>query len=397
MDTEYELKRLEGIISNDIASFVEMRHDLFVVFKQAIKDETDRVKNNFSQATFRLEKKRKLKRYIRFHQQALIRLEGYLLNYTNPDRITHTTEELDKGTLCQYLYFCLEELLSFVGSHFSEYFDQDMWIPESYRLIIVHQIKRNFTTLESGLLKKSIDNELVSYALQPLSEFLDSSSSNEITYRKVIYLKELQRSIIDFIHSATEDPKVSLQWLLFQHNFNPASYFQYYTEQINNHINEVEDHSERLDRLSLIQKLIHQKPVRPGYSYDVNLLSLRDQLSDWIAQEIEYLQTRSQRLAEPVDHVKPDSVNNFKIKTELSVAQLAYLLRVFVEIKIIQSQSVTSLLRFIPNFFQTKRTEHVGFSSLQARYYKPESNTKKAIRDLLLRMVKYIEKSEPLT
>lgn len=397
MDTEYELKRLEGIIANDIASFIEMRYDLFTVFRQAIKEETNRVKNNFSQATFRLEKKRKLKRYIRFHQQAIIRLEGYLLNYTDPERITHISEELDKETLCQYLYFCLEELLSFVDSHFPDYFDQNMWIPESYRLIIVHQIKRNFKALEIGLQKPGIDDKLRSFALQPLTEFLDNSSSNEITYRKVNYLRELQKALLELISTETDNPKIALQWLLFRHNFNPAQYFEYCAEEVQEYTHEIDDSSEQLDRLSVVQKLIHQHLIKPGYAYDQKLPTLQSQLSDWISQEMSYLETKLLRMSTADEHPKVDLPDNFKIKFNLSVAQLIYLVKVLVELNIIQSKNIISLLRFIPNIVQTKRSESPGFSSVQSRYYKPESSTKKFIRDLLLAMVKYIEKSEPLT
>lgn len=395
MDSEYELKRLERIIANDIASFIEMRHDLFTVFRQAIKDETDRVKNSFSQATFRLEKKRQLKRYIRFHQQAIIRLEGHLLTYAEPDRIIFDSQELNKDTLCQYLYFCLEELLSFVGNHFPEYFDQNMWIPESYRLIIVHQIKRNVHALDFGLQKHGIDDKLRSFALQPLAEFLNNSSSNEITYRKVNYLRELQKALLELISTETDNPKVNLQWLLFRHNFNPAQYAEYCTEEIQEYTHAIDDSSEQLDRLSLVQKLIHQHLLKPGYAYDLKLPTLQSQLSDWISQEAGYLETKLLRIATADEQLKVDS-SNFKIKFDLSVAQLIYLIKVFVELNIIQSKKVISLLRLIPNFIQTKRSESPGFSSVQSRYYKPESSTKKAIRDLLLRMVKYIEKSEPL-
>jgi hypothetical protein len=316
-----------------------------------------------------------------------------LLNYTNPDRINHSSEELDKGTYCQYLYYSLEELLSFVGNHFSEYFDQDMWIPENYRLIVVHQVKANIKTLETEFLKLGIDQELRAHALGPLNEFLDNTSSNEITYRKVIYLKQLQKSMLELIHSENDDPKVSLQWILFQLNFNPIKYFQYCTEQINKHVNETEDISERLDRLALIQKLINQYPVKSGYCYDANHQSLKHQLTDWIAQEMEYLESRIQRMTDLTD--KGESIserfNLFKIKLDLSVAQLAYLIRVFVEVKIIQSPNVALLLRYLSKIVQTKRTESIALPSVQGKYYKTESSTKKAIRNLLLQMIKHIE------
>jgi len=394
METEYELKKLEQIISKDIASFIEMRRDLFSVFRQAIKEETNRIKDNFSQASFKLDKKSQLKKYIRFHQQAIVRLEGYLLHYAEPEKITRASEELDKATLCRYLYFCLEELLSFVGRHFPEYFDREMWIPDSYQVILEHQLKQNINMLEDGLSALGIDKELCAFALHPINEFLLNTSHNEVTYRKVIYIKEVEQSIMNLIQSSPEDPKVSLQWLLIENNFNSLRYFQYCTQQIDSYINETDVEIERLDRLAFVQKLIYQAPVKPGFGYEPNLKSLQTQLSDWLAQEIGYLESRGLRLAEPTNVDQP--ATGMKIQTDLSVPQLAYLLRVFIETKVFQINIVAVILRFIPAIFQSKRSSKIGLPSLSNQYYKPESSTKKAVRDLLIRLAKHIEKSETL-
>lgn len=391
--TPYELGRLERIIVTDIDSILEIEHELFVAFKQTIRIEMDRVKNSLAQASVRLMKKRELKRHIQFHQHAIVRLEGYLVNYVHPERIMLKSERSDRHAVCQYLYDYLEELLTFVSDQFPIQFDLDAWIPDGYRSIVSHQVKQDLALLKLGLSKTMTDNELLTHALRPFEDFLNSN--DHVTHRRIIFIRGLQRALLGLIKNQTHDFRLNLQWALFQYNLNSFSYFQYCVQQLTGHINEVTSDQERLDRLAHVRKLIFQNHIKPGYADDPEMPPLKMQLADWIDQEMNYIEMRLHRLSVPDDG--KDTIRTVsKTKIDLSVSQLAYLLRVLVEVNVLQSNTVTSLLKWIPNFIQTKRTESIGLASLQAKYYKPEHGARKAVRDLLLSMAKHIEKSEPI-
>lgn len=397
MNTKYELSRLEGIISKDISTFIKMNctldQVLFADFKEAIKDETERIKNNLTKAIFIFRKRRAIKQYIRFHQREIIRLSGYLLNYVPPKRIHTTSKSLDNALLCQQLYWSLEELLRFVEKHFTEYFDQDAWIPEGYRRIVIDEIQKNIRPLQTGLLQLGVRNELVGWALYPLKEFVENPST-EITYRKLIYVKELEKELyqlIDTTGELTADPSLSVQWLLFYLNFNPLKYFNYCTNRINLFVNETENLSERIERLSLVQKLVNQYQARQGIGYDLKLKSLKEQLVDWLSQEITFLEKKQKNI---LAEVATDNAMEpgFKLKVDMSVPQLSYLLRVFVETHIIKNENIAFLLRFLTKIFQTKRTDDVSYDSAHNKYYNAETSTKGAVKKLLLRMVAYIDR-----
>ena len=75
--------------------------------------------------------------------------------------------------------------------------------------------------------------------------------------------------------------------------------------------------------------------------------------------------------------------NDFKIKLELSVAQLACLLKALVDNKIIRNTNVMGLLRFFSGHTITKKTEKISLDSLRGKYYNIEWNTRQAVADML--------------
>lgn len=76
------------------------------------------------------------------------------------------------------------------------------------------------------------------------------------------------------------------------------------------------------------------------------------------------------------------------------VSQLAYLLRVFVETKIIHNKNVSEVIRFNSRFFLTKRLESISYESFRVRYYNTEDTTKRSVRNIHLQMVDHINKNE---
>ncbi len=392
--TKYELGRLEGIIAQDISPYVAMQckvsRTLLDDFESAISEETARIKLSFSQATFILKRKRKMRKYIQHHQQALIRLSCYLLRYTPPEMI-NGTRHAGHVALCQRIYLALDELLSFVEKHFAQHVKLDVWVPEDYRRISVTEIKRSLKDIENGLLQQDIDPALMDVVLQPLRKFAGNGYANKLTFRKVNYLRKLKKELLHLANrSGNHDkPSEALQFLLIELNFNYREYFHYCTGQIRNFIEGAESLSESIERLALVQKLVYQAPVRAGMEFSHNQRPLKDQLSDWIAREMGYLEKRQQLMVAGEFNADPRQPG-FRLTVGLSVAQLAYLIHVLVEAEIIQSRNLSLLLRMIAGVCRTKRTETVSYESLRLKYYEPESNTRLFVKNMLLKIAEQI-------
>jgi hypothetical protein len=401
MALKYELAKLEAVVSRDLSNFIRMNYKLdqklLKLFIDRIHQETESVKNNFSRAILYFKNKRALARYIRFHQRAIIELSGHLTNYAQPNEINAVaTSSQDNAKLSQELYFSLQELLAFVGKHFAEYFDMDAWIPESYRLIIFDDIQQNIKNIHVGLSEKGFDKELISLTLAPFEEFLRQGSSNEITYRRIMFLKELRKDLLYLLMQNEPEPgniNESLQWVLFELNYNSPEYVTYCTSQIKTFIDETADLTKKLERLALVQKLIHQRSPKRAFSYDPDRKSLPELLNDWMDQETYYLETCKANLITYNNEGEISPSEKFNLRVDLSVAQLAYLLRVFVEVNVIQNPNVTLLIRYVTRVFQTKRSRIIGYGSIYSKYYNAEDSTRKAVKEILLKMVRHIDKN----
>jgi hypothetical protein len=399
MNTKYELARLEGIISDDISAFIKQncRLDqiLYREFKIAIKQETERVKTSLSNAAFDFKKRSGLKRYVRFHQQEIIRLSGDLIKYVPPKRLHAISESLDNALLCQQLYWSLEDLLSFVAKHFTEYFDLDAWVPESYRLIAVHQLQRSLRQLHLGLVHREMDKKLIGLLLCPFKEFVDTSL-NEVTYRRVIYLKELERELFRVIEIANNPTSSDMhrQILcssLIKINYNSPSFFKYYTEHINETVATCETLSDRIDKVAYFYKVVNQINVVQKITFNPSLPGIREQLLEWISCELDYLHQKQQlhlSIGED-DLVSKD----FKINFSLSVAHLAFLFKAFVETGVIQNKNTSELIRFLAKFVKTKKSEAVSYESFRIKFYNAEIGTKDAVKKTLQLLLNYMNKN----
>lgn len=403
MKLQYDLERIEGLVTRDIPNFIELHFQVSVElvdnFKVAIDEESEKIKHKFSKALVLYSTEQSVRRYFTCHQHSLIMLSADLARYANHHK--SGLSSLDYTVLCQYLLTALQQLLLFTTYQYTRFTDFNIWLPAGYRHIAAMRARKDMKDLSTRMLAFNIDPKLVEVTLLPFKQLLSGNTSDEITYGKVYFLTELHREIHTLLSSKEAlDKSNSLELCLLYLNYNSRSYFEYVIQKIYRYVKESESIPEQLEQLAFFQKTIHQVQVKPLIAYDHSFKSLQELLLDWIDQEILFLEMKLQtitRLNNKDKTIMPaESQTDFKIKTELSVSQLAYLLKVFIEVNIIQSKSVAALLRIIPKLFKTKRAESLGFSSLESKYYKPETSTKKTVRDLLLRMVKHIEKSEPL-
>lgn len=82
-----------------------------------------------------------------------------------------------------------------------------------------------------------------------------------------------------------------------------------------------------------------------------------------------------------------------KITTPLSVAQLAYVLRVLTETGTLETDdNLSNLFRFASEHISTTRQEDISFDSIRNKFYKPATSTKEAVLDLFVKQVFYIRK-----
>ena len=219
-----------------------------------------------------------------------------------------------------------------------------------------------------------------------------NDSSKQTTYRRIIYVKEVQKEILRLTGQANESIDDELRTMLYYLNYNSIRSFAYHTQLIADLVDSAETHVQKIESLSLQLKKINQAQVKPSVGYNYLAPSLKSQLSNYIIEEIDYLQKLQTLGSDPPAGVVVRKENELRIDFNLSVAQLALFIKTLLECKVIQNQNTTELLKLLARIAVTKKTDWISYDSLRAKFYNVESSTKATVRQLFLDFAAYIER-----
>lgn len=386
---KYELHVLEQLLSaQDQSIRDEKQQD---ALKEAIRKEVERIKQTFVHEVFTFEDERHLERYIQYHQQALIRLMDKSALFMTGD---HANDQKRKR-FHEVFYVGLEELLLFVERHFTRYFDQDAKAPESYIDIARQDCREGINKIQKFFTSREVDPRLVNLLLHVLKKIIASRAEQGTTYRKVMYAKEVLKEFYRLIETEKEiqDWDEELRLVMYYLNYNAVKVLTYHAHYISSLLDQAETRAEKIEKLSFMLKKINQAQVKPGIRYNLNGSPLKEQLNVYITEEIDY-QERLQQLSSGSSDRSPDSLlPGFKLKFEASVSQLAYLLRVFMETKIIANNNLSQVLHFLVRFIMTKRSEAISYASFRSKFYSVESGTRESVRSMLMTMIQHIDRT----
>jgi len=357
-----------------------------------IQAEVQRIKNAFTHELFSAGDEHYLERYFQNHQLALIRLM---------DNVAHRlkariTPDAATRNFLQFLYAQLDELLTYIERHFSQYFNLDAKAPEAYIAMASRDARISILKLHKGLLTRGVDIRLINVLFQAARRIIQGRLKRDITYRSIIYRKEVQQEVLRLIanENVHQDMNEELRQALYYLNFNSAKCVSFWTAYVDAQIRECETSMQKVTRLSQALKNINQALVKPGLAYHANTPSLKSQVTAYIVEEMKHLE-RIRPVGYRANVQEPDTMlPQFKVKFEISVAQLSCILKLFLETKLIQHENLTELLRVVARSVVTKRTEEVSYDSLRAKYYNVEQGARTTVRTLLSNMIRYMDTNQ---
>ncbi|MBS1680972.1 MAG: hypothetical protein JST48_04615 [Bacteroidetes bacterium] len=387
MPTETKLKcELQGL--EQLLFAAHPVSDSTPMLIQKIRVETDRVLQALALEVITLQQEDQVIRYIRYHQLAIARFMDKmgkleLTNKTGPPEFYQVSQG------------CLDELLLFVEHRFAKYFDQDAKAPGKYVARVKKITKEKLKNFRLVLTSKNADPRLIDLVLRILKSICDNGSEGNITFRKLIYAKEVQKDLSSLTDRLPEikDIDEELRQVMYRNNYNSYRVLTYHAHYASSLLEEAETRAEKIEQLSLLLKKINQACVKPQVKYHPHGLPLKDQLNNYIVEELEY----QQRLQLTLGHLSPSlhepAPIGFKLKFTASVAQAAYLLRILMESKIILNNNLSQVFQFLAKYVVTKRSESVSLGSLRSKYYEVDTGTKESVRNMLMALAKYIDKN----
>lgn len=376
MDNEFT--KIELLIRNAIDSIIKSpgtAGEQIAKDKSVISDEVIRATKSFVLKTLMLDGSIGLRRMVQFHQYSTMQLTDELtaIDEYDPDAFYSSQTEI---------------LLLFLQSRFSEHFDLDAMLPEIHRKKSVATTKRLYGVVMARLSVNQPDKTLIEIFTRPIEEFLTQSHAS---FRQTGYAKELVAGFKEAIPAEPEEiESEKIRSLLIHFNFNSEACFDHYIGYFTGQMTEADSVSDRLEKLAFSYKTINQIQVKPGLIYDPKARPLTDQLSDWLLQEMNYLERKVELALKGSLSEEPTIRKEFKLEFDMSVAQFAYFIRTFIEAGVIQNKNISELIRFLARFVKTKRSENISYESFRMKYYNVENSTKDSVKNLLHTAIGYI-------
>jgi len=387
---KYELEALEQLIADTINqsqnAFLDSNKE--APWTSTLIHEIERTKRAFIKESFSLKKDKHIEVYIQQHQGAIIHLWDSLPSYNE------AVTPVGRQTV-QLLHIKLGELLSFVEKHFSRYFDLAAKIPESYRSISANDFSEKLPPLTGKLKEKGLKVSVISLMTEPLKDFIENNEV-KISFRKLIYLKELYNEILELSESEVELKEVEklVCTTMIYINYNSPKFLSHCAKIIKEAYQAKSTLTEQLEKLSHYLKLINQQQEKPGFSLKHSQKSLKVQLSEWVIEEIIFLERKQQlSFSFKIDKAEAALQKSFKIMTESSVPQVAYFVRILMETGLIKNHSTIEVIRFFSSHIRTSRVENISADSFRSKFYNTEQTAKDAVKDDVMKLLNHIKNS----
>ena len=327
-----------------------------------VKSELIRIRQALLSNALLLTDHQHVQRYIQGHHYGLVQLLDKLRPDANADLLS-----------------ILLDLLREMEKTFAPHIDPDANVPIVYRNHLAEECNKIVAAFNKLLKDAPVSERLQLVFIRIFKRF---STATTVTYHQHRYVTMLKEEITHRLKKPTlteEDLRQLLLWL----DCNSLTAFGYYTHQITEQLHALETKNEKHERLMMLRREITQAPVKPDLHYHPKIPSLRTQLLTFLSEELKIMES----VASPPP-AKASPSGDFRLRTELSVSQLACLLKTLLDNRIITNPNVSELLRFLAQTTVTKRAEAISFDSLRAKYYNIESGTRETTRQVLQALAK---------
>jgi hypothetical protein len=391
-------KELQLDITTQI-DFTQLRQEeaRYHYYHTLVYFEVERIKKAFTYQSFQLQNQKQIKLYIQNHQLSLERLAQSLLNQleeTEQLQLYTISKEFTLADIYKTIYIQLERVQQHIETHFTKYLDINGTVSHRSRILSSIDINSKLTFIYSHLMEGGIDSKLFKIIDKPLQKLARITGKENFTYKDLIYYKLLLQEIYgSIIHDTSRLSNELLMEVLYKLNYNSIDFFHYITAGIEKIVGSKETYEEKKQLLYHYRKIYRQWPVKTNVIFQSSLMPLKIQVLTWLKEEIYYLNKINGSKNPEIIKEEPSRELN-KISTRLSVAQLAYFVRVMYEIGLISVKSQWDIFRFLQENFSSKKTELISTQSLNNKYYNVEDSTKRAIKDVLIKMLNYINKSK---
>jgi hypothetical protein len=389
------LETLEDIVTSKIISKDDISSSDFSfdeLFDLA-KSEQERIKKRLFELVFSISCEQNICLFFYHYQTRLINLSNLLFHYIDCDanilNLRQAKLEVSQFRKISFIQL-IDELLSHSHDYYSKFLDPDCVIPNKLREVAIKQFDcfiDDFNTISDVL-----PGNLLEIISEPILNFI--ANPDFATYYNLKYLTKFTSDLLVLKEQSEENQLFSsLKIRLFYLNFNALSFFNYFTNEIRESVLNIETYCGKIEKLAWFHKEVNQLPLKKSIAYNQNQKSIHDLVSHWIIEEMCFLEKSFELSTTQIKDSKNSISPVVKILTNLSVPQIAYLLKIFVETEILNSQNDSELIKNIAAITRTKKAVNISSESLRVKYYSVEEKVKDEVKDIIIKLLNHINKS----
>ncbi len=282
----------------------------------------------------------------------------------------------------------IDELLSLIEERFTSFLGMDERVPATYLALFRKECSKRLLAIAGRLSLFQPFQPAFDIMQKELQLFLSYAPDQyAYVFREIFYLKDLFTELEQVDLSATMGVFSKLDELLICMNFNSKPYIHNLTQRVAEDTNTIEAASEKMERLLFNSKLFKQLYKKPEAAFNIKDASLHKQVDNWFTQEIFYLEKRQLYSVMPMkaggQSLKSKQVEKQKIKSKLSVDQMALILRAADDMRIITARSLSSVFKNIAPHLSSPYQEEISYDSMRSKAYSAELRDKEiAIQSL---------------
>lgn len=358
-----------------------------------ISEENLRLQLLIKSQVFSTNKENEIKLLIKQYHSSFI----ILLNQTLENQKAAIPRKLILKNTYKSLLVNIDELLSFIETHFANYLSPEEEVPETYLSVTRKELRKKLDRLKSK--HKRITNPVMDILLKRLYRFTDTNLRYKIAFRDIFYKKDLVRGLEEIDWNSVNNKAFSpIDELLIYLNFNSKSYINLLTERISQCINSCDNSIEKMDRLLYYYKAFNQLHRKPGLVLNPNYHDLETILGNWFTQEILYLEKKLHLSVVPLQSKKENPVEKQstakekqKVLCMLSTDQIGLMLRASDELRILVAKSMSQVFKTIVPHLSTPYKEDLSYDGMRSKSYVAEERDKQIAIETLERIIKKIK------
>lgn len=358
-----------------------------------IAKESQKIQIQLKNEVFSLRKKRQIRLLIRKYHSTLI----FLLDNVIENRKNTIFNAPNLSTSIDTIISALEELLSFIEIRFATYLSLDERVPITYLIVSRNELHLKLEKLQRKKWQNEIHQNIMESVISVLYQLIQSNRGYKITYRQILYQKELFKSIDDFDESEKSvDIYTSLDELLIRLNFNAQVYITCLINRIVSNLDMQTTLTDRMSKLLFIFKEFRQLYSNESIMFEPSQQNIKSVLHNWFKHEVAYLEREielnaSSRIGVQTKNIDATVALDNKIECILSTDQMGLILRATDESRILKARSMSQIFKTIVPYLSTPFKKDLSYQSVRSKSYNAEERDKEIAIQTLEKIIKKIK------